>query len=90
MSIAAPAIDPCWQMRNLVHRMAEGTLAGTLLKYTTYHVRTCQRCRQAVEILRATLLKLRVLSEPAPELPDARWAAIEAAWLEHEQTNPPD
>jgi hypothetical protein len=90
MSAAAPAINPCWHMRNLVHRFADGTLAGTLLKYTRYHVTTCTRCRQAVEVLKATLNKLRRLREPAPELPADRWASIEAAWLEHEQTNPPD
>lgn len=85
----APAIKPCWHMRNLVHRFADGTLAGTLLKYTKYHVGSCARCRKAVEVLRATLNQLRLLRSPAPELPDDRWASIEAAWLEHEQTEPP-
>ncbi|MFI5385436.1 MAG: hypothetical protein ACHQ50_04870 [Fimbriimonadales bacterium] len=90
MSAQALAINPCWHMRNLVHRLAEGTLAGTLLRYTRHHVARCDRCRQAVEILRATLHRLRLLSEPKPELPGDRWASIEAAWREHEQTDPPD
>lgn len=90
MSSAAPAINPCLHMRRLVHRFAEGTLAGTLLAYTKYHVKHCERCRQAVEVLRATLNRLRRLSEPAPSLPEDRWSAIESAWLEHEQTQPPD
>lgn len=90
MSTAAPAINPCWQMRRLVHRLAEGTLAGTLLRYTEYHVRHCTRCRQAVEILRATLDRLRLLKDETPELPEDRWVSIEAAWREHEQVNPPD
>jgi len=76
-------------MRLLVHRMAEGTLAGMLLTYARYHVADCARCRQAVEVLRATLSRLRLLKEPAPELPVDRWASIEAAWREHEQTEPP-
>jgi hypothetical protein len=90
MSTAAPVINPCRHMRPLVHRYAEGTLAGVLLKYVTYHVSTCQRCRQAVEVLRATLNRLRLLKEPAPELPTERWSSIEAAWLELEQTGPPE
>lgn len=89
MTSTAPAIDPCWQMRKLVHRFAEGTLAGALLRYTSYHVKHCTRCRQAVEILRATIGRLKVLKEKAPELPEDRWASIEAAWMEHEQTEPP-
>jgi hypothetical protein len=90
MSAAAPAINPCWHMRNLVHRFAEGTLAGALLKYTKYHVHNCKRCKEAVQVLQATLVKLRLLREPAPELPEDRWASIEAAWLEQEKTGPPD
>ena len=90
MSTAAPAINPCWHMRNLVHRFAEGTLAGILLKYTKYHVGTCARCGQAVQVLKATLTRLRLLKEPAPELPEERWSSIESAWLDHEQTSPPD
>ncbi|HVT11088.1 MAG TPA: hypothetical protein VHE55_02380 [Fimbriimonadaceae bacterium] len=90
MNATAPAINPCWQMRRLVHRLAEGSLAGILLKYTTYHVKHCTRCRQAVEILRATLARLKRLKEKAPELPEDRWASIEAAWMEHEQTDPPE
>jgi hypothetical protein len=90
MSTAAPAIKPCWHMRNLVHRFAEGTLAGAFLKYTKAHLKGCARCRQAVEVLRATLVRLRLLKEKAPELPADRWASIEAAWLAHEQTEPPD
>ena len=84
---AAPALNPCWHMRNLVHRMAEGTLAGTLLKYARFHVGSCRRCQQALQILRATLNRLRLLREPAPELPAERWASIEAAWMEHEMTD---
>jgi hypothetical protein len=90
MSAAAPAINPCWHMRSLVHRLADGTLAGVLLKYTQYHVHNCTRCRKAVEVLKATLNRLRLMRQPAPELPTDRWASIEAAWLEHEQTEPPD
>ena len=89
MSAIAPAIKPCWHMRNLVQRMAEGSLAGALLSYTKYHLHHCERCRRAVEILRATLNRLRLLREKTPELPKERWASIEAAWLAHEQTEPP-
>jgi len=89
MNAAAPAINPCWHMRNLVHRLAEGTLAGAMLKYARYHATHCTRCRQAVEAIRATLGRLRTLKEKAPELPADRWASIEAAWREHEQTEPP-
>lgn len=89
MSTAA-AYSPCWHMRSLVHRLADGTLAGALLKYTKYHVAHCTRCRQAVEILKSTLSRLRRMREPAPVLPTDRWASIEAVWLEHEQTSPPD
>ena len=89
MSTVAPAINPCPHMRMLVHRFAEGSLAGILLRYAKYHVGSCQRCRQAVEVLRATLDRLRRLKEQAVELPAERWASIEAAWLDHEQTTPP-
>lgn len=89
MSAAAPAMNPCWHMRNLVHRFAEGKVRGVLLSYVKYHVGTCKRCAQAVEVIKATLVKLRGLSTPAPELPDDRWAAIEAAWLDQEERGPP-
>lgn len=89
MSATVPAINPCWQMRNLVHRFAEGKLSGMLLRYVSYHVRTCTRCRQAVEVIKATMTKLRSLSDATPELPEERWASIEAAWLEQEKTGPP-
>lgn len=77
-------------MRGLIHRMAEGTLAGALLRFARSHVKGCARCAQALAVLRATLAKLRRLRERAPALPEDRWASIEAAWLEHEQTTPPD
>jgi len=77
-------------MRGLVQRFAEGSLAGVLLKYTKYHVHHCTRCRQAVEVLKAAIARLKKLKDKAAELPEDRWASIEAAWLEHEQTNPPD
>lgn len=85
----AHAIDPCPHMRSLVHRFADGSLAGILLKYTRFHVGHCQRCARALNILKATLGRLRLMKEPAPELPKDRWVAIEAAWKEHEQTEPP-
>jgi len=90
MTTAAPAINPCRHMRGLVHRFAEGTLAGTLLKYTAWHVKGCPRCREALAVLRATLGRLRRLKEPTPKLTTDRWASIEAAWMEHEETEPPD
>jgi len=89
MSVAAPAINPCPHMRLLVHRFADGSLGGILLRYTKYHVAHCARCRQAVETIRATLGRLRLLKQDAPVLPGDRWASIEAAWREHEQTEPP-
>jgi predicted anti-sigma-YlaC factor YlaD len=76
-------------MRNLVHRFAEGKVTGVLLKYVKYHVGSCARCRQAVEVIKATILKLKALSETVPILPDERWASIEAAWGEVEDRGPP-
>jgi hypothetical protein len=90
MSTSAPAINPCWHMRHLIHRLADGTLTGGLSRYVRYHVKYCKRCQQALDVIRAMLTRLQILNKQEPKLPDDRWTSIEAAWLEHEQTQPPD
>jgi len=73
---------PCWHMRSLVSTLADGALSGLARWYTVQHIAGCPQCKGGLAYFQA--LKARLHFAPAPTLPltPARWAAVEAAWLE--------
>ncbi len=82
-------ISPCWHMKGMVQGLADGTLRGFLRKYATFHLRYCERCRQAVAGLRAVIARLSRLLKPA-EMPTESWSTIASAWDDAESaTGPP-
>jgi hypothetical protein len=78
---ATEPIRPCWHMRGLVNRMAEGSLGGFLLRYTQYHVHHCTRCRKAVQALKGLIARLRSSGKSGPvDLDETRWKSLENDW----------
>jgi len=59
-------INPCEHMVEKVSAFADGSLRGLARWYTRFHVKTCPRCRKALDALRALRDRLLRLSRPSP------------------------
>ncbi len=79
-------VKPCSHMETLVSAWVDGKLTGIARWYTALHVKGCPQCQASVPFLRTLHFRLSELGQkPASEkLPDTRWQAVEAAWLQSE------
>lgn len=77
-------IQPCPQMRILLSRLSDGTLAGLARWYAEQHTARCEHCSQALKALLALRTQLRQMG--VPTIPGGlsleRHAALEKAWDE--------
>lgn len=71
-------------MRGLMSAWVDGALSGLARRFVEWHLGGCERCREALPILRALRTRLRGLKAegdaPPPSLSPERWAAVEASW----------
>jgi len=72
-------VQPCFWMRTLLTRFADGNLRGLVRLYVDAHTRSCPKCRQAYEALLALRDRFAALRrQPEEGLSQQAWEALQA------------
>jgi len=82
-------LKPCPHMKTLLSALADGSLTGVARWFTENHAKGCPGCGYTLGTLRTLRERVRALGVPEQatlQLPEDRWAKVEAAWEEQDRT----